>query len=139
MAPVAGHTNKVYAKSADSSVSGSDELAGIASFETEHGVNLLETTAFKDATGNRTRIAGLKDFSASMSGDYEQADSPQALLRSEGSTVYITIIYDPNASAGSQGFRYPCLVENWKISGEVDGKTQINVSLKANGAARTAV
>lgn len=136
MSAVAAHTFQVYAKSTAGAAAG-DELDGINDVSISSSKTMLETTDFKDTTGARTRMAGLEDASISLSGDYESADAPQLLLRSSfdsGATVYVTILVDPSASAGSQGYRFPCIVESYESKGSVDGKAEFSVSLVMNGA-----
>lgn len=128
----AAHTRKVYAKASSSAPGGSDEVDGAIDFKFTRSKAMLDTTDFKDTSGAHTRIAGLGDGSGSIGGDWEQADTVQALLRSSfdaGSTIYITDLPD-----GTNGYTYPCLVESIDDSGQVDGKNSVSFSLQQNGA-----
>lgn len=132
MTATAAHTAALYAKSTSGSVSGSDEIDGINSVSVSQELTELETTDFKDTSSFKTRIAGLKDGSIEISGDFEPADAPQNLVRSSflsGATIYITYLRD-----GTNGARFPALVTSIKEDGAVDGKAQFSATLKLNGA-----
>lgn len=134
---LAGHPVKIFAKSAVTSPSGSDEVDGLNSVEYGPTVDLLDVTDFKDTTGFKLKLAGLKDGTVSLSGDFEGADAPQALLRSSwssGSSVWCTFHFDPSAAAGSRGFQVECKVENYNISASVDGKVEFSCSLQFTAA-----
>ena len=98
---------------------------------------MLDVTDFKDSSGVKLKLAGIEDGSFSLSGDLESADAPQALIRSSfdtGATIYLTVQWDPSASAGSKGYSYPCIVESYEVKGGVDGKAEFSASLQLNGA-----
>ena len=78
---LAGHPLAFSVSSDDSAYS---EVDGINDANWEYVRDLLETTDFKDTSGAKTRIAGLSDGSIEVSGDYESADTGQALIRSSG-------------------------------------------------------
>lgn len=128
---VAAHTGIWYAKSTSSSVVSGDELDGINDSSVSREITELETTDFKDA-GYKTRIAGLKDGTIKLSGDYEVADAPQGVIRTAfeaGNTLYLTNLRD-----GTNGFRYPVLCTSIEESAGVDGKVQCTFNFKLNGA-----
>jgi predicted secreted protein len=129
---LAGHPVKVYAKAAAGTPAGSDEVDGINNVTYSPEVNLLDVTDFKDTTGAKRKLAGLRDGSAQLQGDYEQADAPQALLRSsiDGTTVYMSFHFNPSGSVGTKGFIVPCKVASFEISAEVDGKVTFSASLQ---------
>lgn len=132
----AAHPAKLYAKSTSGSVSGSDEVDGINSVNVSREVTELETTDFKDTSGYKTRIAGLKDGSIEVAGDFEAADSPQNLIRSSfesGADIWLTYLRD-----GTNGYKYQCFVASYKEEAAVDGKATFSASFKLQ-AAPTAV
>lgn len=93
--------------------------------------DLLDVTDFADTSGTKLRIYGLKDASFSLSGDLEAADTGYGRIETaygDGSTVYIK--YLPN---GTTGWKAACKVESIEVSGSVDGKAEVSVSLQATG------
>jgi predicted secreted protein len=129
---LAGHAILVQVAATD--IAGS-EVDGLTSVDFGVNADLLETTDFADTSGAKTRIAGLKDVEVTLSGDYESADTGQALLVSSfasGATVYVR--FGPN---GTTGIKAGCKVESYKISGAIDGKVEVSFSLKATAALGT--
>ena len=129
MAVLAAHPLAFSVSSDDSSYS---EVDGIndASFDPVREV--LETTDFKDTTGARTRMLGLFDTGIEVSGDYESADTGQALIRSSftsGATIYAKFLWN-----GSTGHKVACVVSAWSIKAGVDGKVEFSVTLQGTGA-----
>lgn len=132
---IAAHSISVYVKSSSSAPSAGDLVDGIKEITVKDSRTMLDTTDFLDSSGAKTKLAGLLDASISLSGDYEQSDSPQALLRTSfasGATVYVTLLPD-----GTNGYTYPCIVESYDVKGSVDGITEFSASLVGSGA-RTA-
>lgn len=125
---LAGHSTAVHCASTDTT----GEVDGIKSVEFSASGNLLDITDFADTTGAHSRILGLKDLQITVSGDYESADSPQALIRSSwaaGDTVYVRVL--PN---GSTGFKCACKVQDYSISSSVDGTVEFSATFMATGA-----
>jgi hypothetical protein len=128
----AAHTRKLYVRTDTTAPSGSDEIDGAVDFSWSSKTDILETTDFKDTTGTKTKIAGLKDGSGSIGGDWEQSDTIQGLLRTahnNGTLVYVTDLKD-----GTNGYTYPCLVESLDEKGAVAGKNEVTFSLTQSGA-----
>ena len=138
---VAAHPAKIYFKATSGTPTGSDEVDGINDFSAQSSKTMLDTTDFKDTSGVKTKMAGLEDGSFSISGDYESGDTVQVLLRSTfdaGATAYLTIEFDPTASAGSRGYKYPVILESYDARGSADGKAEFSCSMSINGA-KTAI
>jgi predicted secreted protein len=139
--PLPSHPVLVFAKSAVTAPSGSDEIDGINSVSYSPSVDLLDITDFKDTSGAKLKMAALQDGSISLSGDLELADAPQSLLRTSmasGASVWITIHFNPSASAGSKGFQVECKVESFEMTVAVDGKNEFSASLQFTGVPTTA-
>lgn len=137
---LAGHPVVVSLKSTSAAVVAGDEVAGLNSVDYSPTVNMLDVTDFKDTTGFKLKLAGLKDGSISLSGDFLSGDAPQVLARSSwssGASIWATLNFDPSASAGSKGFNVECKVENFKVSAAVDGKVEFTASLQFTGAPTT--
>lgn len=129
---IAGHLSTVTVSSNDTTYNAVD---GIKSAEFSPAVAMLETTDFNDATGARTRIAGLKDGSISLSGDYEESDTGAALIRTQwasGGNLYLK--FAPN---GTTGFKVLTIVQDYKVSSSFDGTVQFSATLQFNGAVST--
>ena len=113
-----------------------NEVDGINDFSFDPGVDILDTTDFKDTSGAKTKIVGLQDTSVEISGDYEDADTNgQNIIRTgflNGTSVYIGFKYD-----GTDGYKVQCLVESFSITGSVDGKVEWSASLTSIGAVST--
>lgn len=132
-----GYLEKVYYRADTTAPTGSDEVDGIMEFTANISRETEETTDFADDGGFKTRIAKLKDSSVDMSGDYEEADTIQDLLRSHwaaGTTGYLTVHMNPAAAAGSKGWRIPVIIESYTASGAVGGVGKFSAKLVGNGA-----
>jgi hypothetical protein len=133
----AGYAQELYVRSDTTGVTGTDKIDGILSADVTRSADYEETTDTKDGTGYKSRAQTLKDTSISMSGQFEAADTIQAILRtaySSGADVYVTHYTDPSQSAGSKGFRYVMKVTNYKASTPVGGIGTFSCDLVGNGA-----
>ena len=128
MASIAAHPSEIYVAIADEQ-DANDLVVGLREFSIKDSATVLDITDMADTTGYKKRMAGLKDYSVSLSGDFSQADAPQALLRAvAGDTLYVSILPD-----GTNGFSYKCMVESFETKGSVDGLVEISVSLVGMG------
>ncbi len=133
---LAGHPVAVYWKSSSGSYSG-NEIDGIKSVSYSPSLNMLDVTVFKDTSGAKLKLAGLKDGSIKLSGTLEMADAPQALLRTNagnGTSGWATCIFAPSGSTGSKGFQVECKVSGFEISASVDGTVDFSCTLEFTGA-----
>ncbi len=108
------------------------EMDGINDISFGPSADLLETTDFKDTTGTKSRIAGLKDGTIQFSGDYESADAPQASVLTQmtaGSALWCKILWN-----GSTGHKVQGIVESVEIKGSFDGKVEFSATVQFNGA-----
>lgn len=134
--PVAGYLNNVRVRSDATAATSSDNIDGIKDFSLSLPVDLLETTNFKPGNGVKTRIGGLQDSSADVNGDYLAGDTVQTILRTawtNRTAVYLTVILDGTASAGSQGFRIPMLVSEYSSKSSPSGLCEFSAKLMGNG------
>lgn len=132
MAVLPGHAAAVRVATTDATGS---EVDGVNSIDWGPNRELLETTDFADTTAARTRIGGLKDFSATLSGDYESSDTGQGIIRTafdDGTSVFLRFL--PN---GSTGFKCECKVSEFKVSASFDGKVEFSATLMGTGALGT--
>lgn len=134
---LAGHPVLVYAKATNAAAVGGDEVAGVNDVKYSPSLNLLDVTSFKDTTGMKIKIGGLRDGSVSVAGDLEMTDAPQTLFRTaagDGSSVWMTLHFNPSGSASQKGFQVECKVASFEISAAVDGKVTFSASLEFTGA-----
>lgn len=108
-------------------------LDGIKSITVSDSRDLLDVTDFAD--GNvRARIAALRDYSVSMSGDFEPADTGYLLVKAcyeNGNTLWVRK-HMGGAAGASVGFMYPVLIESLEVTGAVEGKLELSVSTQAS-------
>lgn len=110
-----------------------NEVDGLNDASLQRMLELLDTTDFKDTSGEKTLTPGLGDGSVSLSGDYEPADTNgQVVLRTAGtgkSLVYVKVLSD-----GTNGYKAGFYVESFDIKASVGGKAEFSCSLKKSGA-----
>ena len=131
----AAHLQKVEVSTNGSSYTEAD---GISKSSFKPVRDLLETTDFKDTSGAKTRIAGLKDASIDVSGDLEMGDTNglKAIIDAcdAGSDLWFKLTFNVGGGAGLVGITLKTLVESYEVSDEVAGKVEFSASAKANGA-----
>ena len=93
--------------------------------------DILEITQFGDSYKNR--MAGLKDTSISISGNFDPADTNGQLVLEPGDFVWVQVL--PN---GSTGKKVKMIVENFEHGASVNDKQTFSSSLQGV-AAPTAV
>ena len=133
---LAGHPVKVYYK-ASAAYSAGDEVDGLNSVSYSPSLDLLDVTDFKDTSGAKLKLAGLKDGTISISGDFEPSDSPQALIRTnagDGVSGYCSCHFNPSGSTGAKGFIVEVKVASFTIEASVDGKATFSAELQFTGA-----
>lgn len=114
-------------------------MNGIKDLSISDSRDLLDITDFAD--GNvHARLAALRDISVSLSGDFEPADTGYLNLRSSYTTgVPLALQLFSSAVATTSGFAYLMLVESIDVSGAVDGKLEVSVSLSIDASSGTAI
>lgn len=137
---LAGYGLVGYAKASSGSVSGSDELDGIKSLDFGPTLTLQDITNFKSTGNARAVLATLRGGTINMGGDLIMSDAPQGVIRTaatDGSSVWISIEFDPSGSSGSKGFKVECKVADYKITGAVEGVIQFSAFLTFTAAPTT--
>lgn len=105
-------------------------IDGIKSFTLSDGRDLLDTTNFADGSF-KTRIAGLRDLSASLEGELEAADTGYLRLRAAynaGNPIGLMITRD-----GTNGIVSEMIVESIERSASVDGLVEVSISVSHSG------
>lgn len=114
------------------------EVDGIKSLKFGPSRTMLETTDFKDTSGAKTRMAGLKDGTIELSGDLEEADvNGQNVIRGcwdSGAACWLQMKFAPTAAAGSQGYKVNGIVASYDMNADVDGLVTWSASVQFNGA-----
>jgi len=132
----AGHNTVLTA--ATGSGASYESFNGAKSFTINDGRDLLDITDFADVD-IRARLYGLRDFSVSVSGDYEPATSGTAWSNIQhqylnGSPIFVKVL-----PTSTTGFMYELLVESFSISASVDGTAEVSVTMQANGKTPTLI
>jgi predicted secreted protein len=111
-------------------------MDGIKEFSLSDSNDLLDTTDFVEANTDRvrSRIAGLRDATLSLSGDLENADN--GLLRARaayraGDNMTFQVWF--NTGASSAGFALITRIESIEYSGSVEDKLQVSISASVDG------
>ena len=126
---LAGHA-LLFEVSASVHPTGSTEVDGIKSVSFGPSRDMLEETDFSDSSGAHKRFAGLKDGAISVSGDYEAADTGQALIRTSydtGALLHVQFMWE-----GTTGQQVPCRVESYEIGADFDGNVTFSASMTFN-------
>lgn len=115
-----------------------DLVAGVRNFSFPRGREMLETTNFKDnSDATRGFIAGLKNVEVSFDCDYNPSgDTPTGRVETalgDGSSVWAQLAYNSTPN----GWKVECKVESVDLKGEVAGKLEASVKLRATGAVAT--
>jgi hypothetical protein len=127
MAELAGYLNEVYVLTGSTAMT---DATGAKVLGTDNSgwnalCELLEITAFGDT--HRNRMAGLKDTSVSLSGNYYPGDTTGQDELVPGDTIYIGIYPSGSGSAGKQ---VKALVESFEITAAKDGKQEFSASIQ---------
>jgi predicted secreted protein len=106
---------------------------GIKQFTVADSRDLYDITDFAD--GNvRARLAGLRDYNVSLSGDFESASTAYLFLRAsyEAGIPCAVRTHMGGPSGASIGYAYLCLVESLEVSASVDGTVEFSASLQSS-------
>ncbi|QDE98666.1 phage tail tube protein [Myxococcus xanthus] len=134
--PVAAHLDSVSVRSDANASQSADRVDGLTDASLSETGDFVETN-YLGGSGYKSRVQTLKDTSADLSGHFMEGDAPQSVLRDardDGSTVYVTFIFDPNASAGSRGKRIPMVVNSYDEKLTPGGVVEFTCKLLGNGA-----
>jgi len=134
MAELSGKINIVYILTGATPMLATTgaKINGVNSSTYNRLAEILEITQFGD--DYKKRMAGLKDTSVSLSGNYDPSDTAGQLDLEPGDSVYIGIYPEGTGTAGKQA---PMVVENFEQSSSADGKQEFSSSLVGNGAPET--
>jgi predicted secreted protein len=132
----AAHNLEIYLKT--TAGAGGSLIAGMNTVSFSLNGEVLDTTAF-DGGAFRTKIHGLRDFSVSVSGDWDASDAAYTLIKanfldSSTALLHVRVLFDPSAAGLSQGYECQVLCESLEINGSVDGKVEVSFSLTSISA-----
>jgi predicted secreted protein len=131
---VAGH--KLLVTCATGASATYSSMDGIKEFTLSDQDDLLDTTDFIEANADRvrSRIAGLRDASLSLSGDLEITDAGFQKARASkraGDAAAFQVWF--NTGTSSVGFAIVTKIESIEYSGGVEGKLEVSLSCMADG------
>ena len=134
MSELAGKINIVYILTGTTAMIATTgaKINGVDSSTYNRMAEMLEITQFGD--DYQKRIAGMKDTSVSLSGNYDPLDTAGQLDLEPGDFVYIGIYPEGTGTAGKQ---IPMAVESFDQSSSATGKQEFSCSLSGNGAPET--
>ena len=134
MAEVAGKTNLVYILTGTTAMTDSTGAKVLGCDDSSYNqlCDLLEITQFGD--DYKSRIAGLKDTSISLSGNYYPGDTNGQDVLVPGDTVYIGVY--PQGT-GVNGKQVKAIVESYELSASVADKQTFSASLQGIAAPET--
>ena len=129
----------VYVTATDVAKSSGDKLS-CKEFSIERGLDAAEVeeigTVLKIAKAGHTKI------SLSVSGELSSTDAVLALVRNaslSGATIFPTVLWDPAASAGSQGARYGMIVTSYSEKASSGGLVAYDAKFELSSSTITAV
>lgn len=107
-----------------------DALAGAAKCTVARKVDMVETTA--QGQSAKTFIPSMTEYGLTIEGVFERGDTAGDAIRAAfaaRSPIFVGVIEDPTASAGSQGQCYSCLVTEDPFDYDVNGVSTRKISL----------
>jgi len=111
--------------------SGSNAVAEIRNYTIEESGDTIEDTALGDT--NRTYLAGLKTFTASVDCWWDETDTTGQGTFDVGSTVTLNI-YPEGDTAGDTYYTGSCIITGKTITGSFDGMVEASFSMQGTGA-----
>jgi hypothetical protein len=130
MAEQAGKTNQVYVLTGAVAMNDTGaKINGVDNSTFNRLCNLLEIPQFGESY--MERLAGMKDSSIDISGNYDPADATGQSVLVPGDSVYIGVYPSGTAVAGTQ---IPGIVESFEISADATGKQEFSCTVQAIGA-----
>lgn len=134
MGSVAGYNKKILIKGSTESSSLYVEMPG-TNINLNIGNAMLDDTTYL-STGDRSRLAGLRDYSLSGPMVYDPTISGFAKIRSAFlSRGKLSFKYLPD---GTNGYTGTVVVESFNHSGDVGDMEKVDVNLQAAGPLSTA-
>jgi predicted secreted protein len=98
------------------------------------GEVLDDTTLANSASGYRSRMLGIQDWSVSCDSNYTTGNDALDMIRNAKITRgNLHVRYLPQGTV-SGGFQGPVVVESYNLSGDVGGLETVSITLQANGA-----
>lgn len=124
MTAEAGHTVKVLCDLSDPPT---EEISGIKQFSATVEREVIDITDFKDTSGARVRIMGLKNVAFTMSGDYDASNQAWADILTnygDGADIYIRAYI-----TSSNYIDFTAKVQDVNFDAGVDGAVQASVTM----------
>jgi len=104
-----------------------------------HGGVILDDTEMASNAGFRSRIYGLRDWSVTFTAEYSPTRQSLVDLRAAWlNRTKVDVQYLPDGTIGN-GFQGKALVESFNLSGDIEGKETVSVTLQGDDALGAAV
>ena len=129
----------IYITATDVSHAAGDKLS-VKEFSIEKSISGAEVEEI--GTILKYSVAGHASISVSCSGECDSADTVLAIVRTAalaGTTIFVTVLWDPAATALSKGARYDMFVESFSEKGTSGGLTSFDAKFALATTAYTAV
>lgn len=115
------------------------EMKGVNSVSVEFGHEFKDITTFENNAGFMRKMKTLSDASFTLSGffTFSDVDGQEAMRLALGNSDH-TYYFKIEPDGGTDyDFYYTVLVENFKLTGEVDNVQEFSCTLKATSALTT--
>ena len=131
MPELAGKLNQVWALAGSTAMTGATgaKVFGVDNASWNALCSLLEIPQFGDTHMNR--MAGLKDTTVSISGNYDPTDATGQNILEPGDIIHIGVYPQGTAVAGKQ---VKAIVESFENAAEVTGKQTFSASISGIAA-----
>ncbi len=128
MAEVAGFTNQVWVLAGSTAMAAGTgaKINGVDNSSYANLCEILDITSFGDAYKNR--LAGIKDTTISISGNYYASDTNGQAVLIPGNTLYIGCMPSGTAVAF---YQVKCICESYELSMDANGKQTFSATFAA--------
>ncbi|MFY0577984.1 phage tail tube protein [Cystobacter fuscus] len=134
--PKAAVFDNVYVDSTAPTMVADEKIDGISDLSISRSKDMVDRN-YLNGGGYKNRKGTLKDWSMDMSGHFMDGDEPQTALRASFETdvdVYVTVITDAEAAAGSQGFQYKGVVDSYDEKRTAAGVVEFSCKILCRAA-----
>lgn len=137
MSASVAYIHALHLVSAEATAAGpTNKLDGITEAPVQMAEDSVDTN-YLGSDGWKRNAQTLKSFTIPLSGHLFKGSAPHALLKSSfltGATVYLLVIEDAAATAGSQGWRFPVRVTSYEEGKSSGDLITLSCSLAGQGA-----
>jgi len=123
--------------SATEAASAANKMDGVTEAPVNYSADTVDTGYLGQDNGWKRSVTTSKSFQIPLSGHLMKADPTHTLLRTafmQGTKVYLLIIEDSTAAAGSQGWRFPVSVTSYEEGRSATDLITFSATLSGQGA-----